>query len=235
MQYLKEGGKFTRFTVPVSLELPEPKVRHLSSAERHGVLAWLARTGDQGLAGREAGEALSLDPNELRALVVRFQMQGDSADELRLELAKRAIAAHPKSSDAWWLWAQTQAPGEARRSALETAQKLEPEHPGVLTLLAEELVRQGRAADALGYTRLALQRSPATFELMQLHLAALIAQHECRDADWVEGNAERRFQENCTTRVNGAVVNCAQSLRDSWAQRNQPCALPSKAVLTKPQ
>ncbi len=237
-EYLKDGGKLTTVTIPVTVELPEPKVRSLSSAEMHGVLAWFARTGDRELADREAAEALRLDPNELRALAVRFYLLGDSADEVRLDLAKRAIAAHPRSSDAWWLWASMQAPGEARHRALQTAQKLEPEHPGVLTLLADELVRQGRAADALPYTRLALKRSPATFELMQLHLEALIAQHECRDAMWVELNAERRFQDNCTTRVNGAVVNCSQSLRDKWVERNQRCyrsARPSKASASRQQ
>lgn len=238
MGYLQEGGKLTTVAVPLTLELPEPKVRSLSSAEMHGVLAWFARTGDPPLAEREAAEALRLDPNELRALVVRFYMLGDGADAVRLELAKRAITAHPKSADAWLLWARTQAPGEARHGALETARKLEPEHPGVLTLLADELVRQGRAADALEFTRLALKRSPATVELVELHLEALIAHHECRDAAWLEVNAERSFQDNCTARVNGAVVNCSQALRDKWVERNQRCfrsAPPSKASASRQQ
>jgi tetratricopeptide (TPR) repeat protein len=224
MAYLKEGGKFTRFTTPVPLELSEPNVRSLSPAEQHGVLAWVASAGDSELADREASEALRLDRNELRALVVRSGTLGDGAAAERLELAKRAIGAHPQSSDAWLLWARAQPSGEARRTALEKALQLEPEHPGVLTLLADELVRQGRAADALAHTRLALRRSPATFELLQLHLDALIANHECRDAEWVEGNAERRFQDNCTASVNGAVINCGQFLRDRWDARNQACS-----------
>ena len=234
MAYLKEGGKFTMFKTPVPIELFEPKVRHLSSAEMHGVLAWLTLSGDRELADREAAEALRLDPNELRALVVRFYMLGDSAENARLDLAKRAIAAHPESSDAWLLWARAQAPGVDRRSALETAKKLEPEHPGVLTLLADELVRQGRAADALAYTRLALQRSPATLELMQLHLEALIAKHNCREVDWVEGNAERLFQEGCSATVNGVTISCSQLLRDKWDERYQRCSRPRAASKAQP-
>jgi hypothetical protein len=237
MAYLKDGGKLTTYTTPVSFELAEPRARALSSAEMHGVLAWLANNGNRELAEREAAEALRLDPNELRALVIRSHLLGDNAADARLELAKRATAAHPRSSDAWLLWAKAQAPGEARRAALETAQRLEPEHPGVLTLLADELVRQGRPADALPYTRLALQRSPLSFELVQLHLQALVAHHECRDARWLEYNAEQRFQESCTTTVNGATVSCGQLLHDSWNSPNQLCARTpraSKVPLAKP-
>lgn len=230
MAYLKDGGKLTTYTTPVSLELAEPKVRTLSSAQMHGVLAWIANATDRELAEREAEEALSLDPKELRALVIRSQLLDDGADDARLDLAKRATSAHPKSSDAWLLWAKAQAPGDARRAALETAQRLEPEHPGVLTLLADELVRQGRAAEALAYTRLALQRSPLSFDLVRLHLQALVAQRECRDARWLEYNAEQRFQEGCTTTVNGATVSCGQFLHDTWNSASQPCARSRRAA-----
>jgi hypothetical protein len=237
MGYLKEGGKLTTVAVPVALELPEPKVRALSSAEMHGALAWLARTDERELAEREVAEALRLDPNELRALVVRFYMLGDGADDVRSKLAKRAITAHPESADAWLLWARTQASGEARHSALETARKLEPEHPGVLTLLADELVRQGRAADALEFTRIALKRSPPTVDLVELHLEALIAHHQCRDAAWLEVNAERRFQADCTGVANGVAIKCDKILRDKWVERNQRCfhsKAASKAALAPP-
>jgi len=58
---------------------------------------------------------------------------------------------------------------------------------------------------------------------MQLHLEALIAQHNCREVAWVEGNAERRFQEGCTATVNGVTISCSQLLRDQWDERYQRC------------
>ena len=224
MAYLGDGGRFTTFTTPVPLEPFQATLRVLSPAEVHGVLAWLTNRSDQERAESETAEALRLDPDELRALVVRFHALDASASAARRELAQRAVAAHPESSDAWLLAARAQA-GEERRKALQTALRLEPEHPGVLTLLAQDLVQQDRAADALAYTQLALKRSAPSFELVQLHLAALIARHQCRAAEWLEGNAEQRFQEGCTATIGGTLVSCGQLLRDTWIERNQSCAL----------
>jgi hypothetical protein len=222
--YLKQGGRFTMLTLSVPREAVEPKLRRLSEAEAYGVRASLVKNVRPELAERQAKEALQLDPNELRALGVRFDALEASASADRLEIAQKAVAAHPESSDAWLLLARARAPGPERGAALDKAYQLEPEHPGVLTLLAEQLVRQQRAAEALVHTRLALQRSPASFELVQLHLDALVASHKCTDAQWLERNAEQRFSEGCTVTTHGVTVSCSTVLRQAWSSTRGACS-----------
>jgi tetratricopeptide (TPR) repeat protein len=223
--YLKEGGRFVTLALPVPREAFEPKLRRLSAAEASGVRANLAQNGQPELAEREAARALSLDPSELRALSVRFYALDAAAAEARLGIAQKAVAVHPETADAWFLLAQARAPGPDRAAALQKAHQLEPEHPGVLTLLAEQLVRDQRAAEALPYTRLALQRSPASFMLVQLHLASLVATHQCSDAQGLERNAEQRFAEGCTVTTNGVSTSCQDVLRQAWISTSNACAL----------
>jgi tetratricopeptide (TPR) repeat protein len=227
--YMKQGGKFVTLALPVPREVVEPKLRRLSAAEASGVRASLAQAGQLELAEPEADEALRLDPSELRALSVRFHAldataSDTTAADTRLGIAQKAVGAHPASSDAWLLLAQARGPGPERAAALQKAQQLEPEHPGVLTLLAEQLVREQRAADALAYTRLALQRSPASFQLVQLHLAALVANHKCSDAQLLERNAEQQFAQGCTATSNGVSSSCTDVLRQAWSTTGSACS-----------
>lgn len=219
LAYLGSGGTFTEFNWPVAVPAFEPRLRAMSEAERHGVLAQLE--GTEG-AKVEAAEALRLDPSELNALWVQFHALPSDASADRRALAQRAVAAHPDQAMAWLLQAKAET-GDARSTALQHAQELEPAQPGVLTLLAEDLVRSGHAREALAYTDVALRRSTLSMNLAQLHLQALVANGRCEDASWLESNAEGLFAKDCTVQRDGLKLTCSEDLQKRWPRTLRAC------------
>jgi tetratricopeptide (TPR) repeat protein len=190
LAYAKEAA-FVELSAPVPIDAFEPKQRVLSEAEMHGVLAELASMQQPELAGQELREALRLDPDELNALVLRFHALSHG-DPARLEVAQRAVTAHPGKAEAWLLLAQAADAGVSEQ-ALQHAYQLEPAHPGVALLMARQRMRLHDARGALPYTRLAIRRSPPSVELVELHLQALVAHHNCADARLLEQNAQLLF------------------------------------------
>lgn len=226
--YLTEGRFSTatrRFAAPVFT----PGVRALSPAEVHGARALLASTGKQSIAGAEVSAALALDPDELNALTVRFYSLAPSERGPRALIARRAVAAHPESARAWLLAALAATTFEERRRALAQAQRLDPEHPGVTGLLAEEALRRDEPHAALDYVRLTQRRSGVTHRNVALQFAALAASNPCGDAAALPERAELRFEPECRVapRAGEPTLGCADYVRRALAA---PSSCPSEAL-----
>lgn len=213
----------------------EPQRRVLSQAEVHGVLAALSSRLELPLGEREMRSALRLDPDELNALGVMFHALPASQTAERLEVARRAVAAHPDSGAAWLLQVQAEPGAAAQADALLHAARLAPDHPLVARLLAEAELSSGRPEAALAHANVALRRSPLTPELLTLHIAALAARHRCNTARALALDAETFFPSSCSVRSgNGAVVSCGQFVRDGWDRLASSCGGAGQARLTPP-
>jgi hypothetical protein len=177
------AGRFmtwrTRFTPPAF----EPAVRALSSAKVHGMRALLANTsGEAAAGGAELAAALDLDPNELNALTVGFHSLAADALEARAAIATRAVSAHPGEAGAWLLGALAANELGERQRALAHAERLDPNHPGVVGLLAEDALARNDPQAALIHVRHAQRRSGVTPRNLALQFAALAASQRCDDA-----------------------------------------------------
>jgi hypothetical protein len=197
-----------------------PRMRTLTRAEAHGVLARMSfMMGERELAERERSEAARLDPTELNALIIQYELSAPGAVQARIDIARQAVAAHPTSVAAWLLQARS-APGEAERSgALARANELSPDHPGVRTLLAKQRLANNDPKRAFEHSRVALRRSPYSLELLSLHVRILAANRRCDEAERVERNVEGLLGEPCTLVADGSPrrIRCVDYLRESWA------------------
>jgi hypothetical protein len=184
--YLK-AGRFRTSRINFTPPAFEPRARSLSPAEVHGARALLANTSGAAADDAEVAAALDLDPNELNALTIRFHSLTATVRGPRTDIALRAVKAHPRAAGAWLLAALTASdPGE-RRIALAQAQRLDPDHPGVIGLLAEEALARNDPGAALAHVRHAQRRSGVTPRNLALHFAALAAFARLRRCDVAEG------------------------------------------------
>lgn len=198
----------------------KPSARKLSQAEVHGVLARMSfLTGEHELAERERAEAARLDPTELNALIVRYELIGSSAAQERIDIARQAVLAHPRSAAAWLLQAKSSAGTAERWAALARANELAPDHPTVRTMLAEQHLARHDPKAAFQHSRVALRRSPYSVPLLSLHVRILAAGSRCDEAERVERNAEGLLADSCTLTLQGSPgpVPCVEYLRASWA------------------
>jgi hypothetical protein len=159
-----------------------PAVRDMSAAEVHGVQALLADTSGEAVAGAELAAALALDANELNALTVRFHALPENARVERAAIATRAVDAHPQEAGAWLLLALAASDVSERRPALAQAERLDPDHPGVVGLLAEDALARNDPSSALAHARHAQRCSGVTPKNLALQFAALAASNRCEDA-----------------------------------------------------
>jgi hypothetical protein len=216
--YLKRGRFKTsrsHFTPPVFT----PELRTLSPAEVHGARALLANTSGQGVADAEVTAALDLDPNELEALTVRFHSLPADARGPRRDIALRAVNAHPHEAGAWWLVALAAPELAERRSALVQAQRLDPDHPGVVGLLAEDALARHDPAAALRHVRHAQRRSGVTPRNLALQFAALAASNRCDDAAAILQRAALLLEPECRAllRAGAREVTCSDYVRHAYA------------------
>jgi hypothetical protein len=216
MDYVARN-RFMVVTDHVDIPRIETRQRTLSDAEAHGVLARLSSALQLPLGQQEADEAVRLDPAELNALVIRFNSVPPAQTEARLDIARRAIAAHSESGEAWLLAAQAEPSADARHQALQKAARFSPDHPLLARLLAEENVVSGNTREALENTTLTLRRSPLSAELLALHVAALVGQHRCSTARSLAANASTLFEPTCTHIVNDHEIACAELVRSALA------------------
>jgi hypothetical protein len=201
-----------------------PSVRNLSPAEAHGVLARLSAGLAPGVAEQEMLEALKLDPNEVNALLVRFERLEEASDAERLEVARRAVAAHPESGEAWLLAARAEPSGEAQRAALARAHTLAPDHPGVAMLMARQELEEGDAGKALEYSALALRRSPLTPSLLALYVRALGTRGNCAKARAIADDAPALFPEPCQVHTaDGKQLACHVLVQRAWRSVKTRC------------
>lgn len=93
--------------------------------------------------------------------------------------------AHPRQAGAWLL-AALAAHGvdeaDERRRALARAEQLDPNHPGVVGLLAEDALARNDPRAALIHVRHAQRRSGVTRRNLVLQFAALAASNASDDA-----------------------------------------------------
>lgn len=181
IRYLKAGRFIPRksdFERPVFT----PDVRALSPAEVYGARALLANTSGQTIGGAELRAALDLDPNALDALTVSFHSLASHARAPRTDIARRAVKAHPRHAAAWLLAALAASDVGERRRALTQAQRLDPDHPGVVGLLAEDALARNDPLSALIHVRHAQRRSGVTPRNLALQFAALAASNPCDEA-----------------------------------------------------
>jgi len=216
-------GHFLVLSGNVQLPNIEPHLQTLHSADVHGILARLSQQLAPEQSERELKEALRLDPNQLDALVTQYRTA--TGDAQRGEIARRAVAQHPESADAWLLAAATEPAGDTRYQALQRAEKLADAHPGVERLLAEEELRRGHARTALEHTGLALRRAWTTPELLAVHVAALAAEHECIAAEGLAISAENLLPADCQLRpsVGGEPLGCGELVRRTWQSLRGTC------------
>jgi hypothetical protein len=221
-EYVK-AGTFRTITEPVQLPVFEPALRVLPEAEVRGVRALLSSSLQNPLSEAEAAEALRLDSGEIHALVVRFHALSPSATQARTELAERALAAHPRNVLAWWLRALALPPGDEQRRALDRAQQLGPDHPGVAQLLGMDELRQGHPKQALEHVRLALRRSPVTPITLALYVSALGAARQCADAAALAASAPGILPADCSMTLDDQPLDCARYVQLAYARIQPAC------------
>ena len=227
VQYAKSAG-FALLQGDLVLPPHVPKLRPLSGAEVHGVLARMSMlVGNAELAEKERLQAISLDPNELNALLVRFHSlrnyppgnhPNNGSETAPADIAQQAVTAHPQSGAAWLIKAQSASVPAERAIALGRASELAPDHPGVRLLLAKASLQAGQARAALDHARVALRRSPWSLELLALNVRALAANRRCSEARHLEANAEGLRATDCNVQTDtGTRISCVDYLRQAWA------------------
>lgn len=195
-----------------------PRVRALTAAEAYGVRGLLANTSREAIGDSEVAAALELDPNQLDALTVRFHSLASEARAARAEIATRAVRAHPRQAGAWLLAALAASDAGARRRALARAERLDPDHPGVVGLLAEDALARNDPRAALAHVRSAQRSSGVTPRNLALQFAALAASSRCDDAAAVLQRA-RLLDAGCRIVVNGGEreLTCSDLVQRAYA------------------
>ena len=221
-------GKFTihqtHFTPPVFT----PLVRPLAAAEVHGIRALLADTSGEAVGEAEVTAALELDPSELNALTVRFHSHGRNARAARTDIATRAVQAHPNEAGAWVLRALAARDVGERRAALVQAERLDPDHPGVVGLLAEDALARNDPWTALVHVRHAQRGSGVTPKNLALQFAALAASNRCADAATLLEHGTLLLPRDCgASKGSGQREStCAEYLRRAYAAPSS-CSAPA--------
>jgi hypothetical protein len=215
--YLRAGGFRTSNTdfTPAAFT---PEVRQLSPAEVHAARALLANTSGQPVAGAELTAALELDPNALDALMVRFHSLARQARGLRTDIARRALQAHPQDARAWLLAALAAPERGERGTALAEAQRLDPDHPGVVALLAEDALARNDPEAALIHVRHAQRSSGVTPRNLALQFAALAASNRCDDAAILLDRAALLLEPGCrlSPSVGQPELTCSDYVRRAY-------------------
>lgn len=229
-------GKFFEVGAKVTLPVFEPSERVLSPAEVHGVRARLASAFGREKSEADMRAALELDANELNALVVQFQA-AEPGSSIRSEIAARAVAAHPKSAEAWLLQAWASESGEPRQKAAEQAAQFAPDHPGVSWLLAEGELQRNRPNGVLRHVRHAQRSSAPAPDMLSLEIAALRILGRCTEAQEIAISADDLFSE-CRMTVQGRQeqVPCSEALWNAYRPAEARCqaALPTGSAGKRP-
>jgi hypothetical protein len=209
------------FTPPVFT----PTVRGLPPAEVHGLLALLANTSGEPVGATETAAALDLDPAELNALTVRFHSLAADARVARTDIASRAVDAHPHQAGAWLLAALAATELGVRRRALARAERLDPDHPGVVGLLAEDALARNDPRAALVHVRHAQRRSGVTPKNLTLQFAALAASNRCEDAAAILERGTLLLDPQCRVAWGAGhrEVTCSDYVRRAYADASS-CA-----------
>lgn len=204
-----DGGRFDYISEKVTVPLFAPRLRVLSAAEAHGLSSWMAsRLGANELAIQDMERALALDPDELNAQRTRYRnLRGESQAAARLALARKLVRAHPQSAEAWHLLARSADSDTERSSAIDQAQHLAPDHPGVLELLASRALSARDHPSALVHAQILIRRTAPTIPIVTLHLQALARNGRCDEARHF-ARGVTADSPKCNVRYEGKNVQC---------------------------
>jgi hypothetical protein len=185
------GGQYvvTRWRVPRWNGVHETRI--LADAEVHAVRALLRASSSYvedpeahaaAIAG-ELDEAIGHGGPPLDALAVAFYRLNRPYRLSRDELAKMAVATHPKQWMAWIMAADVASPGSDERDrALHRALAFAPTEPEVLLRLAREHARAARWREVLGISSRILRAGVQHPDLWLMHLYALQETGRCDTA-----------------------------------------------------
>jgi cytochrome c-type biogenesis protein CcmH/NrfG len=135
------------------------------SVQAHCHLA-LALEAQADAAGADAAlaQALTLEPNHLKALAMRARLELDAGHlQAAAHWAGRCVAAHPAASEGWQLKGQValfQTDAEAAAKALRQALALDPQDIDTSVLLAQASLMLGRVRYARRLLEQVLARDP---------------------------------------------------------------------------
>lgn len=230
--YLRSGRYVSvRWRVPRGNGAYETRI--LPDAEVHAVRA-LLRSSSSHFEDRDAqaaaivgelDEAIGRGPPPIDALAVAFYGLDRPYRLSRAELAKMAVATHPRTWMAWLMAADVASPGSNERDhALHRALAFAPTEPEVLLRLAREHARVGRWGEVLGISTRILRAGAYHPDLWLMHLHALQETGRCD-----------------TARLWGAALEgyvAPEKRRDVASVRAGPCHppadQPSEAAVTAP-
>lgn len=152
------GVYLSRTTLKAAQIEPALASRVMAPAEVHALRLDLPHRFTQEVLRAEVHEALAEDPGLVRAL----EHQADESPELAVELARRAVAAHPEDPRAWELMGRAldESDGREREAMFRKAIAAAPDRVRAHVVLAVELERQGRFADAQVASARALEVAP---------------------------------------------------------------------------
>lgn len=204
-----DGGRFDYISEEVEVPPFSPRLRVLSAAEGHGLSSWMAsRLGASELAMQDMERALALDPNELNALRTRYRnLRGPSHAAARLSVARKLVRAHSQSAEAWLLLARSADSATERSSAIDQAQSLAPDHPGVLELLASRSLDARDNPAALVHSQILIRRTAPSIRIIILHLQALARNGRCDEARHF-AHSVRADSPKCSVRHEGKPMLC---------------------------
>jgi hypothetical protein len=182
---------------PIELSPVVTRERSLPAATVHGLIARAAlieRARHLDLVKSEVDAALKLDAGEINALASSYYALTTDARG-RLDLAKRAVSANPRSATAWLMLAGSTADEAERSRAVARAMELEPYAGAARLKSAEQKIRNGHPEAALEDTRLALRLSTPSVDLLTAYSISLAANNRCAEALAVRNNRVPGFSE----------------------------------------
>jgi cytochrome c-type biogenesis protein CcmH/NrfG len=181
LRHYASGGRYAYRKLEVSVEVSVEESA-LSPPAVHTLRLDLARRWPRARLQEEIDEALGEDPGHVRALEALAELDAAEA----AALARRAVAAHPEDPRAWSFLgrrlARSGPDAPEREAALRKALALAPERLEGSLDLAQELLAQGRAAEAELLAMEAVRRAPWSSGAFLLLGSALALQRRCGDA-----------------------------------------------------
>lgn len=170
------GGAGPRVAARAAVQI---RSRRMTTGEVRAVRLTLPRKWKPGQLRDEVEAALQEDPDHVAALTL---LAADPSSP-RLQLASRAVKAHPADADAWLLLARCLPSGAAaeRVRALKKALDLAPDRPDIRVALAAEVVYDDPTrAEALA--RQAVERVPWSTDARATRALALSGVGRCDEA-----------------------------------------------------
>lgn len=228
----RSNGSYRTDLWKIPFPAPTISVRVMTDAEAHVVRAMLFETGaapgvapDSMAAQKEIGEALEADASNVEALALRFfwfSPAGQRRD--RLELAERAVGAHPDQWLAWLMVAASAADERAKRTALAKGLALAPHQAPLLTEMARLDAAAGRWNESLLFSTKATSFGERRWRGLRLRMEALAHLGRCAEA----GNLAAALQALAPADVANEAARAWDVLRRSCVETaGAPAAAPS--------